>query len=82
MKNSNSNKNSIRTTMTIKEVACAYFPEMQSESASKCFRREMSRDESLTRKREEAGFTTLKRFLLPAELDIIFEAWGNPFDAE
>ena len=69
--------NSVYTTLSIKEVACAYFPEYKATSAIRCFRREFERDEVMTRKRLEAGFGPLKRFLLPREVEILVETWGE-----
>ena len=73
----NQSKTVVYTTLSIKEVACAYFPEYKATSAIRCFRREFERDEEITRKRKEAGFGPLKRFLLPREVEILVETWGE-----
>lgn len=61
------------------ELAMMYFPNATKESASRSFRRWLSRCTMMMRELEAAGYDKNRQYLLKPEVEIIVKHLGEPY---
>ncbi|MEG1616684.1 MAG: DUF4248 domain-containing protein [Bacteroidales bacterium] len=67
-----------RSCVSIKELACRYFPYSLPESAAKHLRVWIKRNEQLLKLLLETGYCKHQRVLTPLQTDLIFHYLGEP----
>lgn len=61
------------------ELAMMYFPNATKESASRSFRRWLTRCKMMMKELDDAGYDKNRQYLLKPEVEIIVKHLGEPF---